>query len=138
MAQRIDLTFQGYWRKPEVPAAAGIYLVYACTYSQAQNTISSMRLLYIGESTNAHDRIQSHEKWEDWNRQLRSGEQVWFSFAPVTSPVRERAEAALIHHHKPPVNTEYKDNFPFETTTVVSGGKPVLIDSPITVVRSLV
>ncbi len=45
-----------------------------------------------------------------------------YSFALITSPNREQAEAALIFKHKPVCNDDYKDNFPYDETTIKSSG----------------
>jgi hypothetical protein len=49
---------------------------------------------------------------------------------------RERAEAAMIHHHKPPANTEYVNSFPYDTTTVSTSGQIVLLSPLFTVHRT--
>lgn len=136
----ISLEFDGYWRDEKseyIPNDPGIYLVYACTFDQQAGTVSLRELMYIGEAAMARDRIQGHEKRPDWKKRLRSGEQLCFAFAPVTNPDRERAEAAVIHYHKPPVNTEYTDSFPFDDTTVKSAGRCRKIATPITVRRTV-
>lgn len=135
MAKTISLNFSGYWLevdKAGVPARSGVYLVYVCIYNEPMNTVALKKLIYIGEAGDARDRISNHEKWPEWRRQVPQGSQICFSLAEITSPDRERAEAALIFYHKPPCNDEYVDSFPFEDTTVRSKGKCTLITSPIT------
>ena len=130
----IRLIYDGYWREPNIsgiPAESGLYSVYACRYNKA-NTVTILKLIYIGESSNVRDRIQGHEKWPYWRRHLHAGEQICFNFAPV-SKERERAEAALIYHHKPPENTEFVDSFPYPQTTVYTSGRNALLSSAITV-----
>ena len=67
MAKNISLVFSGYWRdslKDKLPKESGIYLVYAGT--PKPNSIVDLRqLLYIGESSNVHDRIAEHNRYED-------------------------------------------------------------------------
>ncbi len=136
MAKTIKLSFNGYWRevnKNSIPSKSGIYLVYVCRYDESEKTVTLDKLIYTGESDDVCDRIDGHEKWPEWRRHVPQGSQLCFSFAGVTSPDRERAEAALIYYHKPPCNTEYVDSFPFEDTTVESSGKCALLSSPITV-----
>ncbi len=63
------LGFEGYWREPAIgglPAASGIYGVYACTFDARAGTVSLWRLLYLGEATNVRDRVQGHEKFLEW------------------------------------------------------------------------
>lgn len=136
MVKTISLNFGGYWLevdKADVPAKSGVYLVYICRYNESKDTVTLDKLIYIGEAEDARDRISNHEKWSEWRRQVPQGSQICFSFAGVTSPDRERAEAALIFYHKPPCNDEYVDSFPFEDTTVQSTERCALITSPITV-----
>ena len=132
---RIDLDFNGYWRQGNragIPATSGVYAVYSCRYNQDDNTVTLKQLIYFGEAENARDRISGHEKWPEWREEARDDE-ICFSFAQASEKDRERAEAALIHYHRPVCNQEYKDRFPFKTTTVQSTGKCALVTTPITV-----
>lgn len=139
MAKTISLNFGGYWRevnKGSVPAKSGVYLVYVCRYNETSDAVTLDKLIYIGEAENVRERIDGHEKWPEWRQYVPRGSEICFSFAGVTSPDRERAEAALIYYHKPPCNVEYVDSFPFEDTTVESTGRCTLLSSPITVRRT--
>ena len=124
MAKTIKLTFDGYWREvnsDNIPNESGIYLVYCCT--KTDSGISIRKLIYIGESNKVKDRISGHKKkTQCWNGKLQSGEVLCYSFALITSPNREQAEAALIFKHKPVCNDDYKDNFPYDETTIKSSG----------------
>jgi len=122
----ILLGFKGYWRDVNsggMPNEPGIYLVYTCSYDREAKTVTLHKLIYIGETAKVRDRIQGHEKRPLWKRHLKEGQELCFSFAPVSNPDRERAEAALIFHHKPPVNVDYVDSFPFDDTAVNSSGR---------------
>ena len=138
--QSYNLAFDGYWRyanRSGLPAESGIYCVYAGTYNEATGTVSLNRLLYIGESDSVRERVANHGSEPKWREKLRSGEQLYFSAAPI-SPMgaRQRAEAAMIYHHKPPCNLEYVTNFPFDTTTISTSGKNAALDDRFTVYRS--
>jgi len=137
MAVTINLDFDGYWRevnKSGIPARSGVYAVYVCKYNPPpQNTVTLDKLIYIGEAEDVNDRISNHEKWSEWRKEVPTGSEICFSFAGVTSPDRERAECALIYHHKPKCNDECKYEFPYEDTTVNSSGKHAFIESSITV-----
>ena len=140
MAKTIYLEFRGYWRDVDnqaVPNEAGIYLVYTCTFNREQNTVALRRLIYVGEAAKVRDRIQGHEKRPKWKEYLRPGEELCYSFAPIDAPDRQRAEAALIFHHKPPVNDEYTNSFPFDDTTVSSSGRCAFIAPLFTVRRTV-
>lgn len=139
-AKSYALTFDGYWREPNIsglPAKSGIYGVYACTYNESGRTVSINRLLYIGEAGDVQGRVAGHEKLPAWKRQLKQGEVLCFNAALISPETdRQRAEAAMIFKHKPPCNTEYMDNFPFDATTVTTGGKNGLMHASFTVVRT--
>jgi hypothetical protein len=126
MDKTIALDFQGYWREINqggIPNNSGIYLVYRCVFNQSGQTVTLNKLIYIGESEEVKDRIENHEKKPIWQKKLQQGEQLCFSFAPITNSDRERAEAALIFKHKPECNEEYTTNFPFDTATINSSGR---------------
>lgn len=130
----IALNFKGYWRevnKEFVPSESGIYTVYACTYNQ-QGKVSIRELLYIGESENVCERLQDHERLSDWKWFLRPNETLCYSVAKIGAADRVRAEAALIHHHKPPCNTEYVHSFPYEHTRIITKGMNALLSSDFT------
>jgi excinuclease UvrABC nuclease subunit len=123
--QTFHQEFKGYWREPNkggIPKESGVYCVYRCTYNKLLNNISIHELIYIGESDNVNNRINTHEKLSDWSKYLKPDEQLCYSFTPVDDNYRTRVEAALIYRHKPPVNIEYKDNFPFDKTIVNTSG----------------
>jgi len=92
------------------------------------------KLLYIGEAANVRDRVNNHDQWPRWKKQLTTGQVVCVSAAPVTSESsRQRAEAALIFKHKPPVNVEYAHSFPFDTTTINASGETAKLTTAFTV-----
>lgn len=138
MTKTISLNFNGYWHdvnKEDIPAKSGIYLVYVCRYNEPKE------LIYIGEAGDVRDRIAKHEKRLLWQMEVPDvpiGSELCYSFAGVTNPDRERAEAALIHYHKPTCNEndKYIDSFPFEGTTVESTGARDLLSSPIIVYKT--
>lgn len=124
MTKNISLVFSGYWRdsrKDELPKESGIYLVYAGT--PKPNSIVDLRqLLYIGESSNVHDRIAEHNRYEDWKKGLKEGEFLYYASAPASKEERTLAEAALIYRYKPPYNEEYVDNYPFQPVKLKLSG----------------
>jgi len=121
-----------------------VYAVYVCKYNKPEKkeekgTVTLKKLIYIGEAENVNERLSNHkhEKWSEWQKEVPEGLETCFSFAEATSPDRERAECALIYHHKPKCNDECKYSFPYEETTVVSTGKHEFIESPITVEKTV-
>jgi hypothetical protein len=137
-AKTISLEFKGYWLEKDmggIPKQSGIYVVYECTYNQQADTVSLKKVIYIGEAENVNDRIAKHEKWPLWRKHCGAYNQICFSFAPITSPDRQRGEAAMIYRHKPPVNDQYTNTFPFDQTTMSLSGKTSLLDTNFTVYR---
>lgn len=137
-SKTISLAFNGYWRESNIsgiPKKSGVYVVYECVYNQQTNKVDLKNIIYIGEAEDVNDRIANHEKWSEWRKHCSSYNQICFSCAPITSPDKDRAEAALIYKHKPPVNDEYKDNFPFDETTLKLSGEASLLNTDFTVYR---
>jgi excinuclease UvrABC nuclease subunit len=136
-AKSYALDFGGYWREPNIsglPAVSGVYGVYACTYDACEKTVSLRRLLYIGEAADVRNRVTCHERWQDWRRALYAGEELCFNAAAIGPQAdRERAEAAMIHEHKPPLNVEFVHTFPYDATMVSTSGRNALMKALFTV-----
>jgi excinuclease UvrABC nuclease subunit len=111
--------------------------VYAATYNAHEETVSLNRLLYIGEAANVGERIRNHGRRPDWTKKLRAGEVLCFSIGRVESTVRERAEAALIFKHKPPLNTSCTAEFNYDRTTMSLSGRCALLVTDFTVERTV-
>ncbi len=112
----LDINFNGYWlesNKLKLPKAAGIYNVYACRYSEHNNAVSITRHLYTGESHNIRNRILGHERFADWTKSLKKDEVLCYSCAKIDGVQRLIGEAAIINIHKPLLNNEYRDEYPF-------------------------
>jgi hypothetical protein len=138
-AQKSSIEFQGYWRQPnkgKMPAKSGIYCVYSCTHDVQAKIVYLKKLIYIGESENVNVRIANHEKLTDWQRHVKQGEVLCYSFGLVPSANRVRCEAAMIFKHKPPVNTEYAGVFPFDHTVMTVTGKTTLLHENFTINRT--
>ena len=132
----IKIKFQGYWRdakKESIPAKSGLYCVYKCTHNVRDKNLSIHNLIYIGEAENVRNRVAQHEKYSEWHRSIRPGNELCFSFGIVDSKNRDRAEAAMIFKHKPSLNPEYNDSFPFDKTTMSLSGKTDLLTTHFTV-----
>jgi len=140
MAEKtITIEFDGYWRdenKSGLPAKSGVYCVYECTHNVNEKTVSLHKLIYIGEAEDVKTRVANHEKYQDWLKHVRSGNELCFSFGGVGTTDRARAEAAMIFKHKPPENDEYVDSFPFDKTTMSLSGKTDLLNTSFTVNRT--
>lgn len=138
MEKSFKTTIDGYWREVNVsglPSHSGVYFVYRCTLTPS-NTVSIHQLLYIGEGENVNRRVTSHNKFADWRKHLRPGEELCFSTCPVESYYRERVEAAYIFKHKPPCNTDCTSCFNYDRTTIASIGGTTLLSTNFTVERT--
>lgn len=132
-------TFDGYWRyvnRGSMPQKAGVYCVYSGTYNQEAKTVSLNRLLYIGQATNIHDRLQSHECYEEWIAELKNNEIIIFSCTLLGESDLDRFEAAMIYKHKPPVNDLCVNYFRHDKTNVNLSDKIALLTPHFTVYRS--
>ncbi|MBN4047342.1 GIY-YIG nuclease family protein [bacterium AH-315-P13] len=113
--------FDGYWRetnKTGLPKESGVYVVQSCLYNKEEKTVSLIKLIYIGKADNLNERVNNHEKLEDWKKELKDGEELCYSMTMVSSIYNERVEAALINSNQPIINIEYKDSFPFDKTNI--------------------
>lgn len=137
MATQIcNVKIRGYWRdrnKSGVPCYPGVYFVYEANYDKQSETITLHRLIYIGEADDVNQRISHHEKYEEWKKYVDEGNELCFSAGKVEGDMRKRVEAAYVYTHKPPVNTEFNDSFPFDETTVLSSGSKALLNTNFTV-----
>jgi len=118
--QILSLKLLGYWtdeQLDEIPEMSGIFCVYAGR-GAGESEPAIERLLYIGESGDVRQRIRHHELRSAWTAECQEGQQVFYSVAAATYVYRERLEAALVNVHKPPVNTDYIERFPFDSTEV--------------------
>ena len=110
-------------KSTELPDWSGIYCIYAFRHNDFKTSFYARGLLYIGESKNIRDRVSNHEHRKDWESNLQNNEVLLFRAASISPKEdRERAEAAMIYHHKPPCNEEHKDSFPFDETTIQISG----------------
>lgn len=130
-AQHFDLVFNGYWREPNkagIPAESGVFCVYVCTFNPTQKTVSMSLLVHIGHGDNVADEVAKVELWGPWLRHKSSPDQeLCFSFASVPPDCRERVAAALIMKHQPVENQKYREEFPFEDTSLSLQGRAVIL-----------
>jgi len=138
-AKSYSLKFQGYWREEKaggVPNKSGVYGVYTCTHDKTKGTVTLHKLVYIGQAADCQDRISNHTKKPKWQKHLKKGQELCYSFGSVASADRDRVEAALIFKHKPPENVEYRDTFPFDETTIQTSGRNQFLKPKFTVKRT--
>ena len=128
-AMQYHLDFKGYWSVPTSGVAPwpGVYCVYVF------RSLSSYRVLYIGETSEVESELVGHKLQPRWKR-VAKGHDLYFSAAKMLSaPDRKQAAAAMINHYKPPCNDEYKEVFPFPETTITTAGENLKLEEPFTV-----
>ena len=153
MRQHIEITFEGFWNEKsidKIPHASGVYVVIDGILGDDGKDVALQRLIYIGESEDVGAAIEGSDMWEAWHEECGisnltdeddspalSGEdnELFFSFAPVESPERERAAAAMIFEQAPPLNSdEQKTEFPYEDTKIKLHGKTGILNTDYEVV----
>lgn len=138
-AQLFSIQMIGYYMesdKDKLPAKSGIYCVYNCKYNAATDKVSLNNIIYIGESDDIKSRVANHDKHPAWQRHVKHGEVLCFSFGLIEADNRVRCEAAIIFRHNPPENTEYTNAFPFDQTRISLSGKTDLLDTDFSVQRT--
>lgn len=135
-AETFEVDISGYLLeadKERLPSYPGIYFVYEGTFNKETDNVTIQKLIYIGETNNLNDRILSHEMYDEWKNHVGEGNTLCYSTGRVPRSNRKRVQAAFIYKHKPPLNEEFIDNFPFDRTTVDSSGRTACLDSNFTV-----
>lgn len=110
-----SINFNGYWVDDKIsgiPATSGIYLVYRCV--QTEDGVTLKEILYIGQSDNVHDRINTHDKKGLFQSECKDGETVCYSVAEVEPNNLNIIESALIFAQKPRLNENGKDRFKYD------------------------
>ena len=113
------LNFEGYWPIDTTGVAnyPGIYCVYAVSWEN-----DSSRLLYIGEARNISNAVSRRRG--ELSENAGDDRSLYFNACRmVDKKKRMEAKAALIHHHQPPFNTDFKRRFPYTTRRVTTIGK---------------
>lgn len=131
--------FKGYRRyqnRGGIPKVSGVYCVYRGVYNPKDDTVSLKSLLYIGKAEDINDRLQNHEKLTKWESCLISGEEIIFSYTELPNSDIDRFEAAMIFGHKPPINKDFVNNFPFDTTEIYTSGRNALLKNHFTVCKT--
>jgi excinuclease UvrABC nuclease subunit len=125
-----NVIFHGYKRdenKDSLPSYSGIYMVYRCTYDSDNKTVSLKELIYIGKAENIHDRINNHDKHDNFIGELQIGEQICYSYAEVSKDDLDVVENALVFAQKPKLNESLKDSFRYESAQFLIEGRTALL-----------
>lgn len=127
MAEKsFNQVFKGYILESgldRISSSSGIYGVYRCTYDKIKDIVSIKQLIYIGKADDLNNRLNNHEKLNDWKNYLQRGEILCICYSLVSKDYNERVEAALINNNQPIENIEYKTSFPFDKTNITLSGR---------------
>ena len=116
------LDFEGYWPIDATGVAnyAGIYCVYAVSWDELN---PSSRLLYIGGTDNIARCISEHNQKETF-KEIAGGLPLYFNACRMTKKNgRDKAIAAMIHHHRPPYNIGFDMELLNRSVAVTTTGK---------------
>jgi excinuclease UvrABC nuclease subunit len=128
--EEYNVNFNGYrldQDKSGLPTYGGIYLVYCCVFNKETNRVSLNRLIYIGQSVNINDRLNNHERYEDFMAELKGGETLCYSYASVAPKDMNIVENALIFMQKPKLNNDLKDSFNYPNSQFDFEGRCALL-----------
>ena len=113
----------GFWTKEGIvnmPVANGIYFVYRGILT-SDNEVDIKELIYIGKADQeggVRSRLTYHEKMPDFEKQIRRGEILVFSCAPLIAFVLDRVENALIFTQQPILNDKGTKSFNYPDTEI--------------------
>lgn len=130
--QRFDLVFKGFFSNvSSLPSSSGVYCVYRGKYDGSSDSVKLYELLYIGKAIDIRQRHTNHENFGEWKRNLKIGEQLWYSYADEAQSNLVRCEAALIYLNQPRCNHAGKDSFRYYDTFISATGATVLLKTGI-------
>ncbi|MCI1733416.1 MAG: hypothetical protein LKM33_03555 [Bacteroidales bacterium] len=120
MEKIYDLKIIGYFNDvAKMPDGTGVYFVFARTNKANDDGSHDLRILYIGKAEEGiNKRLSNHEKYEDFEGELRNGESLRFAYTLVDTKDCARVESAFIYHCQPPINDSGTDSFNYDKTTI--------------------
>lgn len=136
----IIVHINGYWREEDLSnilTHSGIFFVYESIYNPDEHTVDLLNLIYIGEALNIRERIRTHDKYNAWKNLIKSGNELCFATGNVEDYFRERVKIAYIFGNNPVGNNGHINQFPFDTTTLISTGKTALLKPTLTIKKNL-
>lgn len=130
-------TVTGYYLNPaDLSSYSGVYFVYRGKYNPLTNQVVLSQLVYIGEAVDINSRVSCHDRFNDWKRQLQSGEVLCWS--QCLEPIdRKTLEAALIFKHKPLLNKEYVNQYTCESASIILTGATIFLNTNFTVTKQV-
>lgn len=128
--KHFDIYFKGYRRdinKETLPTYSGVYCVYRCIFNQESSTVSLRELIYIGQAENLNERLNNHNRYDDFVRQCQQNEELCYSYAQVPLEDLDEVENALIFMQQPQLNGRLLDDYNHEEATFEIEGKTALL-----------
>ena len=125
----MNLEFDGYYYQAnKMPEESGIYLVYRGKL-KPNNLCDLNKLIYIGQSINLKERIQSHINDKDLDNNLKENELLLFSYVKVNQSMLDCIEKALIYTQKPCANTNNKYSYNYGKINLNISGACAYLES---------
>ena len=126
---RFDLEFSGFAKESlSLPQKAGIFCVYRGRYNPSTSKVVLYEVIYIGMGVDIRQESGVEKRVREWQRFLKTGEELWYSYAEVAQADMARCSAALIFLNKPRSNIAgEKNSFGYYDTLVTATGATVLL-----------
>lgn len=125
-----NILFDGYWlekNKGVIPHICGVYAVYRCVHNVAANNVDLKELIYIGQASDVSERINTHDKLNDFNSTLGKGETLCYSCAQVEKKELDIVENALIIAQSPRLNVRVENGIDFSDCQFLVSGQCALL-----------
>lgn len=121
--------------KETMPEVAGIYVVYKCDYDSYTDTVEVKEILYIGESQNIRERLNStpdhpsnHELYDDFVNEAGGAGHICYGLIPMSDYSegdRKWIQEAMVFQQKPPINKrQEKDHYTHPAIELTMEGFP--------------
>lgn len=139
--RKLELTMRGWlseFDKDKLPPRQGVYLVFGGKMCDKKNDnerreANINHLIYIGQSDDIQHRLETHEKAERFDGELKTGEMIFYYYIKVNENAVDDCEGALIRYFKdmPIINEKCKKSFTSEYDKIhiiLSGRIPLLLN----------
>jgi len=133
--RKLELEMCGWlseFDKDRLPPRQGVYLVFGgkmCDTKTADGLREAYikHLIYIGQSDDIQHRLETHEKTERFEGELKPGETIFYHYIKVNEDAVDDCEGALIRHFKdmPIINQKCKQSFTskYDNIHIIISGK---------------
>lgn len=112
-----NIRFEGYWldtNKGNIPHCGGVYVVYRAVFDALTNRVDLKEIIYIGQAKDINQRINTHDKLNEFISTLNPGEILCYSIARIVNDGDlDLIENALIIAQSPRINQRVESNIDF-------------------------